>query len=67
MLVLVPYRVRGSLRFAVSRNRGMSKLLLALLEVGSLLGPCWVPTVRDMSKLLLALLEVGSLLGPDFS
>ena len=44
--------------------RGMSKLVLALLEVGSLLGPCRVPTFRGMPKLLFALLvEVGSLLG----
>ena len=37
----------------------MSKLLLALWEVGSLLGPSWVLTFRGMSQLLLALWAVG--------
>ena len=130
LLVLVPYRVRGSLRFpgkgvgpgfslscsgplALHRSgveqgtadfflRGVLAFLVLELFGGShksldvsatfgtfgswvslgsclfagcpsyfwhfcKLGPSWVLTFHGMSKLLFALLEVGSLLGPDFS
>ena len=48
----------------VSRNSRGGGLIL---DVGSLLGPCWVLTFRRMSQLLVALLEVRPLLVPDFS
>ena len=53
--------------FEALRIRGMSKLLVAVLEERVMLDPFRFLRLRVMSKLLWAPLEVKSFLVPDFS